>query len=119
RCAVRHWTNAHAVRVAGKLPTTPLTLISNQGASPFDDLDFEWSRQRGLPLYVSVLVVADTANLIADLRVEGGLLQWLVGARTRPPVCNFPYLSVGGLLHHFFTHRIALLAFDVVQLFAL
>ena len=62
----------------------------------------------------SVLVVADTANLIGYLRVEGRLLKRLVGARPRPPVCNLLYLSFGCLLHHLLTERITLLAFDVL-----
>jgi hypothetical protein len=33
----------------------------------------------------SILVVADSANLVADLRIEDGLLQRLVCARPRPP----------------------------------
>src|SRR5215207_8512803 len=59
---------------------------------------------------LSLLVVADTANLVADLRVVGSLLERLVGARTRPPVCNLLDRSFGGLLHYLFTERIALFA---------
>jgi hypothetical protein len=34
--------------------------------------------QRGLLLHVSVLVIADPTNLIANLRIKGGLLNLLV-----------------------------------------
>src|SRR5262245_9544870 len=66
-----------------------------------------------------LLVVADTANLIADIRVELRLFQWLVCARARPPIGNLFYRSFGGVLHLLFSERIALLAFDVLQLFTL
>src|SRR6476661_778235 len=45
----------------------------------------------------SSFIVADTANLIAGLRVESRFLQWLVGARARPPVTNLFDRSFGGL----------------------
>src|SRR5262245_11837272 len=64
------------------------------------------------------LVVADTTNLIADLRIEGVLLEGLVRAGSRPPVGGLFYRSLGGILHNRFTERSAVLALNVSQLFA-
>src|SRR5262245_15138691 len=64
------------------------------------------------------LVVADTANLISNLRVQGSFLQRLVCARARPPVGGLFYRSLGGILHNRFTERSAALALNVFQLFA-
>src|SRR5262245_43916653 len=65
------------------------------------------------------LVIADTTNLIADLRVEGRLQQRLVHARARPPVVDLCYRSFAGLLHHLLTERIALLALEFLQMLSL
>jgi hypothetical protein len=96
-----------------------MLFISNQSTSPFDDLELKWPRQGELPLYVSVLIVADTAVLISDPRVEGDLLQRLVRPRTGPPIGKLFYRSGGGVLHNLFTERIAFLAFDVLKMLTL
>src|SRR5262245_27856352 len=64
------------------------------------------------------LVIADTADLVTDLCVEGLLLEGLVRAGSRPPVGGLFYRSLGGTLHDRFTERSAMLALDVSQLFA-
>src|SRR6476660_6477061 len=64
------------------------------------------------------LVVADSTNLVTDLRVEGRLLEGLVRAGSRPPVGGLFYRSLGGILHNRFTERSTLLALKVSQLFA-
>src|SRR5262245_49828117 len=64
------------------------------------------------------LIVADTANLISNLRIQGNLLQRLVCARARPPVGGLFYRSLGGILHNRFTERSTALALNVSQLFA-
>src|SRR5262245_51160892 len=64
------------------------------------------------------LIVADTANLISNLRIQGNLLQRLVCARARPPVGGLFYRSFGGILHNRFTERSTALALNVSQLFA-
>src|SRR5215831_11921707 len=64
------------------------------------------------------LVVADTTNLVTDLRVEGLLLEGLVRAGSRPPVSGLFYRSLGGILHNRFTERSTVLALNVSQLFA-
>ena len=46
------------------------------------------------------LVVADTTNLVTDLRVEGLLLEGLVCAGSRPPAGGLFYRSLGGILHN-------------------
>ena len=48
-------------------------------------------------------VIADTANLISNLDVQGSLL--LVCTRARPPVSGLSYRSLGGILHNRFTER--------------
>ena len=73
------------------------------------------------PTYVPgelFLVVADTANLISDLRVQGSLLQRLVCARAQRPVGGLFYRTLGGILHICFTERSTTLALNVSQLFA-
>ena len=64
-------------------------------------------------------VVADTTNLVTDLRVESLLLEGLVRAGSRPPVGGLFYRSLGGILHNRFTERSTVLALNVSQLFAL
>jgi hypothetical protein len=64
------------------------------------------------------LVVADTTNLVTDLRVESLLLEGLVRARSWPPVGGLFYRSLGGILHNRFTERSTVLALNVSQLFA-
>ena len=44
------------------------------------------------------LVVADTTNLVTDLRVESLLLEGLVRARSWPPIGGLFYRSLGGIL---------------------
>ena len=61
-------------------------------------------------------VIADTANLISNLDVQGSLL--LVCTRARPPVSGLSYRSLGGILHNRFTERSTALALNVSQLFA-
>ena len=65
------------------------------------------------------LVVADCANLVTGLRVEGGLLERLVCARARPPIGGHLYRSLRVILHDCSTERSTVLAFNVSQLFAL
>jgi len=40
--APRDWRYGNAISVLGKVTTAPMLLISNEGASQFDNLDFEW-----------------------------------------------------------------------------
>jgi len=37
------------MRVFAEVAAAPMLLISNKGTSPFDDLDFEWPRQKEPP----------------------------------------------------------------------
>jgi hypothetical protein len=67
----------------------------------------------------SFLVVADSTNLVTDLRVEDSLLQRLLCARARPPVGGLFYRSLGGILHNRFTERSTALALNVFQLLPL
>src|SRR6478672_8464855 len=64
-------------------------------------------------------IEADTTNLVADLRVEGRLVEGHVRAGSRPPVGGHFYRSLGGILHNRFTERSTVLALNVSQLFAL
>src|SRR5262245_36341740 len=64
------------------------------------------------------LVVADSTNLVTDLRVEDLLLEGLVRAGARPPVGGLFYRSLGGILHDRFTEWCTLLALNVSQVFA-
>src|SRR6476661_341002 len=64
------------------------------------------------------LVVADTTDLVTDLRVESLLLEGLVRAGSRPPVGGLFYRSLGGILHNRFTKRSTMLSLNVSQLFA-
>src|SRR5262245_18582029 len=64
------------------------------------------------------LVVADSTNLVTDLRVEDPLLEGLVRAGSRPPVAGLFYRSLGGILHDRFTEWRTLLALNVSQIFA-
>jgi len=41
KSALRHRTDASAIRVAGKLTSAPMLFINNQFASAFDNLDLE------------------------------------------------------------------------------
>src|SRR4026207_1478911 len=63
-------------------------------------------------------IVADPANLVTGLRVEGRLLEGLVRAGSRPPVGGLFYRTLGGILHNRFTERSTALALNVSQLFA-
>ena len=65
------------------------------------------------------LVVADTTNLVTDLRIEGLLLEGLVRAGSRPPVGGLFYLSLGGILHNRFTEWSTVLSLNVFKPFAL
>src|SRR6185437_909504 len=67
----------------------------------------------------SHMIEADPANLVADLRVEGRLVEGHVRAGSRPPVGGHFYRSLGGILHNRFTERSTALALNVSQLFAL
>src|SRR5262245_36231179 len=64
------------------------------------------------------LVVADSTNLVTDLRVEDLLLEGLVRAGSRPPVAGLFYRSLAGILHDRFTEWCTLLALNVSQVFA-
>src|SRR5262245_45466123 len=66
-----------------------------------------------------ILVVADSTNLVADLRIEDGFLQRLVCARARPPVSGLFCGSLGGILHNRFTEGSTVLALNVFHLFPL
>ncbi len=65
------------------------------------------------------LVVADTTNLVTDLREERIFLQRLVGARARPPISNLFERSFGSCLHYLFSERRTMLALNLAQIFAL
>jgi len=65
------------------------------------------------------LVVADTTNLVTDLRIEGLLLEGLVRAGSRPPLSGLLYRSFGSRLHYLFSERRTMLALNPVQIFAL
>src|SRR6478672_13079172 len=67
----------------------------------------------------SHMIEADPANLVANLRVEGRLVEGHVRAGSRPPVGGHLYCSLGGILHNRFTERSTVLALNVSQLFAL
>jgi hypothetical protein len=49
----------NAIDALSKMTTAPVLLIRNQSASPFDDLDFEWFRQRELR-YLDLLEASST-----------------------------------------------------------
>src|SRR5262245_34114762 len=65
------------------------------------------------------LVVADTTDLVTDLRVEEGLLEHLACGMAREPVDGLLYRSLGGILHNRFTEPSTVHVLKVSQLFAL
>src|SRR5688572_33141727 len=65
------------------------------------------------------LVVAHAAVLTRDLRIEGVFLERLVRAGARPEIGHLLDLSLGCGAHDLLPERKALLAHDVLQVFAL
>ena len=82
-------------------------------------VEIDVKRTSELAAKSQLFIVADPANLVAHLRVEGRLLEGLVRAGSRPPVGGLFYRSLGGILHNRFTERSTVLALNVSQLFAL
>src|SRR5262245_21439419 len=109
------------VQLSGLRPSTVAALSQGKIEAGMPDVlqMTTGSSRRHSANWRSILVVADAANLIADFRVEGGLFERLICARTGPPVCDLFNRSFGGVLHHLWSDRIALLPFDVLQMFTL